>query len=83
MFKSNKKPADPVKRFRSAGFLVALAVLFFSVRVHADTWILDNIAQTYKTAATGWTGALLGYALTGAAVQEKLALNKRLPALLA
>jgi len=42
--------------------LVALAVLFFSVRVHADTGILDNIAQTYKTAATGWTGALLGYA---------------------
>lgn len=62
IFKSHKKPADPVKRFRSAGFLVALAVLFFSVRVHADTGILDNIAQTYKTAATGWTGALLGYA---------------------
>lgn len=62
IFKSHKKPADPVKRFRSAGFLVALAVLFFSVRVHADTGILDNIAQTYKTAATGWTGTLLTYA---------------------
>src|SRR3989338_2068298 len=29
------------------------------------------------------SGALLGYALTGTAVQEKLALNKLLPALLA
>lgn len=62
IFKSHKKPADPVKRLRSAGFLVALAVLFFSVQVHADTGILDNIATTYKTAATGWTGTLLTYA---------------------
>jgi type IV secretion system protein TrbL len=32
------------------------------VQVHADTGILDNIATTYKTAATGWTGTLLSYA---------------------
>ncbi len=57
-----KNPADPIKRLRFAGFLVALAVLFFSVQVRADTGILDNIALTYKTAATGWTGTLLTYA---------------------
>lgn len=55
---------DSVKQFRSAGFLVAFAVLIFSVsvRVHADTGILDNIAQAYKTSATGWAGTLLTYA---------------------
>jgi type IV secretion system protein TrbL len=62
IFKSHKKTIDPVKHLRSAGFLIALAVLFFSVQVHADTGILDNIATTYKTAATGWTGTLLSYA---------------------
>lgn len=62
ILKIPKNPADPIKRLRSAGFIVALAVLFFSVQVHADTGILDNIALTYKTAATGWTGTLLTYA---------------------
>ncbi len=62
ILKIPKNTADPIKRLRSAGFVVALAVLFFSVKVHADTGILDNIALTYKTAATGWTGTLLTYA---------------------
>ena len=62
IFKSRKNPADSFKRLRSAGLLIALAILFFSVRVHADTGILDNIAESYRTAATGWTGTLLGYA---------------------
>lgn len=62
ILKIPKNTADPIKRLRSAGFVVALAVLFFSVQVHADTGILDNIALTYKTAATGWTGTLLTYA---------------------
>lgn len=62
ILKIPKNTADPIKRLRSAGFVVALAVLFCSVQVHADTGILDNIALTYKTAATGWTGTLLTYA---------------------
>ena len=62
ILKIPKNTADPIKRLRFAGFLVALAVLFFSVQVRADTGILDNIALTYKTAATGWTGTLLTYA---------------------
>lgn len=62
ILKIPKNHADPIKRLRFAGFLVALAVLFFSVQVRADTGILDNIALTYKTAATGWTGTLLTYA---------------------
>jgi len=58
------KSPDRIKRLRSAGFVIALAVLFFSAASsHAQTaGILDNIAQSYKTAATGWTGTLLGYA---------------------
>lgn len=58
------KSRDRIKRLRSAGFVIALAVLFFSAASsHAQTaGILDNIAQSYKTAATGWTGTLLGYA---------------------
>jgi len=58
------KNPNRIKRLRSAGFVIALAVLFFSAASsHAQTaGILDNIAQSYKNAATGWTGTLLGYA---------------------
>lgn len=61
IFRNRSQPAT-AQRLRFVGLLVALAVLFFSVRVHADTGIMDNIAQSYKTAATGWTGTLLTYA---------------------
>lgn len=33
-----------------------------SLSAHADTRIMDNIAQDYRNASTGWSGTLLGFA---------------------
>mgnify|MGYP001551841266 FL=1 len=46
-------------------------------------WIVEGQGADIKALCHGADGQLLGYALTGAAVMEKLALNKQLPALLA
>lgn len=46
-------------------------------------WCVEGSGADIKALCHDSNGALLGYALTGTAVQEKLALNKRLPALLA
>ncbi len=46
-------------------------------------WTVEGQGADIKALCHDGTGKLLGYALTGAAVMEKLALNKQLPALLA
>ena len=46
-------------------------------------WSVEGSGADIKALCHDSGGALLGYALTGTAVQDKLALNKRLPALLA
>ncbi len=46
-------------------------------------WTVEGSAGDIKALCRDAAGALLGYALTGTAVQEKLALNKELPPLLA
>ncbi|WP_322981754.1 NAD(P)/FAD-dependent oxidoreductase [Pseudomonas sp. C11] len=46
-------------------------------------WTVEGTGADIKALCRDADGALLGYALTGTAVQEKLALNKELPALLA
>ncbi|VXC86203.1 Rubredoxin-NAD(+) reductase [Pseudomonas sp. 8Z] len=46
-------------------------------------WTVEGEGADIKALCRDADGALLGYALTGAAVQAKLALNKELPALLA
>ncbi|MFJ2462308.1 NAD(P)/FAD-dependent oxidoreductase [Pseudomonas neuropathica] len=46
-------------------------------------WIVEGQGTDIKALCHSADGQLLGYALTGAAVMEKLALNKQLPALLA
>ncbi|QMV63207.1 FAD-dependent oxidoreductase [Pseudomonas berkeleyensis] len=46
-------------------------------------WTVEGSAGDIKALCRDASGALLGYALTGTAVQEKLALNKELPPLLA
>lgn len=46
-------------------------------------WQVEGSGGDIKALCHDSDGALLGYALTGTAVQEKLALNKQLPALLA
>jgi len=46
-------------------------------------WTVEGAAGDIKALCRDASGALLGYALTGKAVQEKLALNKELPPLLA
>ncbi|WP_417660910.1 NAD(P)/FAD-dependent oxidoreductase [Pseudomonas sp.] len=46
-------------------------------------WTVEGSGSDIKALCHDPSGALLGYALTGTAVQEKLALNKALPALLA
>ncbi len=46
-------------------------------------WSVEGSGADIKALCHDNTGALLGYALTGTAVQDKLALNKLLPALLA
>ncbi len=47
------------------------------------SWTVEGQGADIKALCHGADGQLLGYALTGAAVMEKLALNKQLPALLA
>ncbi|TVT81789.1 NAD(P)/FAD-dependent oxidoreductase [Pseudomonas sp. H3(2019)] len=46
-------------------------------------WSVEGQGADIKALCRDASGKLLGYALTGAAVMEKLALNKELPALLA
>ena len=46
-------------------------------------WSVEGQGADIKTLCRDATGRLLGYALTGTAVMEKLALNKELPPLLA
>ncbi|MFP6800090.1 MAG: FAD-dependent oxidoreductase [Pseudomonas sp.] len=46
-------------------------------------WSVEGSGSDIKALCHDSSGALLGYALTGTAVQDKLALNKLLPALLA
>jgi rubredoxin-NAD+ reductase len=46
-------------------------------------WTVEGQGADIKALCRDASGKLLGYALTGAAVMEKLALNKELPALLA
>jgi rubredoxin-NAD+ reductase len=46
-------------------------------------WTVEGQGADIKVLCRDSAGQLLGYALTGAAVMEKLALNKELPALLA
>lgn len=47
------------------------------------SWTVEGQGADIKALCHSADGQLLGYALTGAAVMEKLALNKQLPALLA
>ncbi|MDP3846956.1 MAG: FAD-dependent oxidoreductase [Pseudomonas sp.] len=49
----------------------------------AGEWTVAGSGQDIKALCRDAEGRLLGYALTGTAVQEKLALNRELPALLA
>jgi type IV secretion system protein TrbL len=55
---------DPLSpKARKLIFWIGVAALFFSAATaHAQTQILDNIAQSYKTASAGWTSTLLSYA---------------------
>jgi rubredoxin-NAD+ reductase len=46
-------------------------------------WTVEGSGSAIKALCRDAGGGLLGYALTGTAVQEKLALNRQLPALLA
>lgn len=46
-------------------------------------WTVEGSGTDIKAVCQSASGELLGYALTGTAVQEKLALNKLLPALMA
>ncbi|MGQ7816573.1 NAD(P)/FAD-dependent oxidoreductase [Metapseudomonas furukawaii] len=46
-------------------------------------WVVEGAGSDIKALCRDAGGRLLGYALTGAAVQEKLALNRELPPLLA
>lgn len=52
-------------------------------RGRAGEWTVEGSGGDIKALCRDSAGALLGYALTGTAVQEKLALNRELPALLA
>lgn len=49
----------------------------------AGSWSVEARGNDVKALYLGACGELLGYALTGAAVQERLALNKQLPPVLA
>ncbi|QFU10800.1 Rubredoxin-NAD(+) reductase [Stutzerimonas frequens] len=49
----------------------------------AGSWSVEAQGNDVKALCLGACGELLGYALTGAAVQERLALNKQLPPVLA
>lgn len=50
---------------------------------YEGVWSVEGSGPDIKAVCRGADGKLLGYALTGEAVREKLALNKELPALLA
>ncbi|WP_421682828.1 FAD-dependent oxidoreductase [Stutzerimonas urumqiensis] len=50
---------------------------------HDGRWTVEGVASDIKALCHDADGKLLGYALTGAAVQERLALNKLLPPVLA
>jgi rubredoxin-NAD+ reductase len=52
-------------------------------RGEEGVWTVEGQGADIKVLCRDSAGKLLGYALTGAAVMEKLALNKELPALLA
>lgn len=52
-------------------------------RGREGVWTVEGQGADVKVLCHDAEGQLLGYALTGAAVMEKLALNKQLPALLA
>ncbi|AZV29815.1 FAD-dependent oxidoreductase [Pseudomonas syringae] len=52
-------------------------------RGREGVWTVEGQGADVKVLCHDADGQLLGYALTGAAVMEKLALNKQLPALLA
>ncbi|TEA62039.1 NAD(P)/FAD-dependent oxidoreductase [Pseudomonas sp. CH235] len=52
-------------------------------RGREGVWTVEGQGADVKALCHDAEGQLLGYALTGAAVMEKLALNKQLPALLA
>ncbi|MDI2141200.1 MULTISPECIES: NAD(P)/FAD-dependent oxidoreductase [unclassified Pseudomonas] len=52
-------------------------------RGREGVWTVEGQGADVKALCHDVQGQLLGYALTGAAVMEKLALNKQLPALLA
>ncbi|QTD33353.1 NAD(P)/FAD-dependent oxidoreductase [Pseudomonas fluorescens] len=52
-------------------------------RGREGVWTVEGQGADIKVLCHDAEGQLLGYALTGAAVMEKLALNKQLPALLA
>ncbi|SCZ35937.1 MULTISPECIES: NAD(P)/FAD-dependent oxidoreductase [Pseudomonas] len=52
-------------------------------RGREGVWTVEGQGADIKVLCHDADGQLLGYALTGAAVMEKLALNKQLPALLA
>ena len=52
-------------------------------RGHEGVWTVEGQGADIKALCRDAEGKLLGYALTGEAVREKLALNKELPALLA
>lgn len=45
-------------------------------------WVIESDAENVKALCRDDAGALLGYALTGACVADKIALNKELPAIL-
>lgn len=50
---------------------------------HEGTWQVEGLGSDLKVLCLDADGKLLGYALTGAAVLEKLALNRQLPAVMA
>ena len=52
-------------------------------RGHEGVWTVEGQGADIKALCRDANGRLLGYALTGEAIREKLALNKELPALLA
>ncbi|MGK0148663.1 NAD(P)/FAD-dependent oxidoreductase [Pseudomonas putida] len=52
-------------------------------QVHEGTWQVEGQGSDLKVLCIDAEGKLLGYALTGAAVMEKLALNRQLPAVMA
>ena len=54
-----------------------------SAKIENGEYIVEGSGADIKALCHDAQGSLLGYALTGTTVQEKLALNRQLPALLA